>query len=105
MNNGRGMNKFYRGNFVVSLYCSEIRIQKNVSCLCLFSSCLVYVLIPRIVVQKPLNSAQPHNVPLYLGLAPSPEFGMDGKMNQGQKMNNKVDGTPKAEPTKSKVIG
>uniref|UniRef100_A0A8C7LL76 ARID domain-containing protein n=1 Tax=Oncorhynchus mykiss TaxID=8022 RepID=A0A8C7LL76_ONCMY len=36
------------------------------------------------------------------GLAPSPEFGMDGKMNQGQKMNNKVDGTPKAEPTKSK---
>uniref|UniRef100_A0A4W5KZL9 AT-rich interaction domain 1A n=1 Tax=Hucho hucho TaxID=62062 RepID=A0A4W5KZL9_9TELE len=31
-----------------------------------------------------------------------PEFGMDGKMNQGQKMNNKVDGTPKAEPTKSK---
>ncbi|CAB1333686.1 unnamed protein product [Coregonus sp. 'balchen'] len=36
------------------------------------------------------------------GMAPSPEFGMDGKMNQGQKMNNKVDGTPKAEPTKSK---
>uniref|UniRef100_A0A4W5KGP0 AT-rich interaction domain 1A n=1 Tax=Hucho hucho TaxID=62062 RepID=A0A4W5KGP0_9TELE len=31
-----------------------------------------------------------------------PEFGMDGKINQGQKMNNKVDGTPKAEPTKSK---
>uniref|UniRef100_A0A8C7F148 AT-rich interaction domain 1A n=1 Tax=Oncorhynchus kisutch TaxID=8019 RepID=A0A8C7F148_ONCKI len=31
-----------------------------------------------------------------------PEFGMDVKMNQGQKMNNKVDGTPKAEPTKSK---
>uniref|UniRef100_A0A674BWD5 AT-rich interaction domain 1A n=1 Tax=Salmo trutta TaxID=8032 RepID=A0A674BWD5_SALTR len=31
-----------------------------------------------------------------------PEFGMDGKMNQGQKMNNKVDGTPKVEPTKSK---
>lgn len=97
------MNKLYRGNFIVSLYSSEIRIQKNVNCLCSFSNCLKYVLIPRIVVQKP-NSAQPHNVPLYLGLVPSPEFGMDGKMNQGQKMNNKVDGTPKAEPTKSKVI-
>ncbi|XP_010865393.2 AT-rich interactive domain-containing protein 1A isoform X3 [Esox lucius] len=36
------------------------------------------------------------------GMAPSPDYGMDGKMNQGQKMNNKVDGAPKAEPTKSK---
>ncbi|XP_046886370.1 AT-rich interactive domain-containing protein 1A isoform X1 [Hypomesus transpacificus] len=37
------------------------------------------------------------------GMAPSPEFGLDGKMNPGQKMNNKVDGsmTPKPE-TKSK---
>lgn len=34
------------------------------------------------------------------GMAPSPEFGMDVKMNQAQKMNNKVDGTPKTEPSK-----
>lgn len=35
-------------------------------------------------------------------MAPSPEFGLDGKMNQAQKMNNKVEGTPKTE-SKSKV--
>lgn len=34
------------------------------------------------------------------GMAPSPEFGMEVKMNQAQKMNNKVDGTPKTETTK-----
>ncbi|KAF7686229.1 AT-rich interactive domain-containing protein 1A [Silurus meridionalis] len=33
------------------------------------------------------------------GIAPSPEFGMD-KINQNQKMNNKVDGTPKTESKK-----
>ncbi|XP_037386852.1 AT-rich interactive domain-containing protein 1A isoform X3 [Pygocentrus nattereri] len=33
------------------------------------------------------------------GMAPSPEFGME-KMNQAQKMNNKVDGTPKTESKK-----
>ncbi|XP_034157369.2 AT-rich interactive domain-containing protein 1A [Pangasianodon hypophthalmus] len=33
------------------------------------------------------------------GMAPSPEFGMD-KLNQNQKMNNKVDGTPKTESKK-----
>lgn len=35
-------------------------------------------------------------------MAPSPEFGLDGKMNQAQKINNKVEGTPKTE-SKSKV--
>lgn len=34
-------------------------------------------------------------------MAPSSEFGMD-KMNQAQKMNNKVDGTPKPESKKVK---
>ncbi|KAI4873030.1 hypothetical protein NFI96_028193 [Prochilodus magdalenae] len=33
------------------------------------------------------------------GMAPSPEFGME-KINQAPKMNNKVDGTPKAESKK-----
>lgn len=32
-------------------------------------------------------------------MAPSPEFGMD-KMNPAQKMNNKVEGTPKPESKK-----
>ncbi|KAL0961648.1 hypothetical protein UPYG_G00353450, partial [Umbra pygmaea] len=36
------------------------------------------------------------------GKAQNPDFVMDGKMNQNQKMNNKVDGAPKAEPPKSK---
>ncbi len=35
-------------------------------------------------------------------MAPSSEFGMD-KMNPAQKMNNKVDGTPKPESKKVKV--
>uniref|UniRef100_A0A8C9WU24 AT-rich interaction domain 1A n=1 Tax=Scleropages formosus TaxID=113540 RepID=A0A8C9WU24_SCLFO len=34
------------------------------------------------------------------GMAPSPEFGLDGKLNPAQKMNNKVDGTPKNESKK-----
>ncbi|KAL4629369.1 AT-rich interactive domain-containing protein 1A-like isoform X1 [Arapaima gigas] len=34
------------------------------------------------------------------GMAPSPEFGLDGKLNAVQKMNNKVDGTPKSESKK-----
>ncbi|XP_027013211.1 AT-rich interactive domain-containing protein 1A isoform X1 [Tachysurus fulvidraco] len=33
------------------------------------------------------------------GMTPSPEFGME-KVNQNQKMNNKVEGTPKAESKK-----
>lgn len=36
-------------------------------------------------------------------MAPSPEFSMEVKMNQAQKMNNKVDGTPKTETTKKVV--
>ncbi|TRY92006.1 hypothetical protein DNTS_034901 [Danionella cerebrum] len=35
------------------------------------------------------------------GMSPGPDFGMDGKMNQSQKMNNKMEGTPKTE-SKSK---
>ncbi|XP_017549522.1 AT-rich interactive domain-containing protein 1A isoform X3 [Pygocentrus nattereri] len=35
------------------------------------------------------------------GMSPGPEFGMDGKLNQAQKMNNKVEGTPKTD-SKSK---
>ncbi|XP_051577873.1 AT-rich interactive domain-containing protein 1A-like isoform X2 [Myxocyprinus asiaticus] len=35
------------------------------------------------------------------GMSPAPDFGMDGKLNQAQKMNNKVEGTPKTE-SKSK---
>ncbi|KAJ7985665.1 hypothetical protein DPEC_G00354420 [Dallia pectoralis] len=50
----------------------------------------------------PPFSMGPNMVNNSTGMAPSPDFGMDGKMNQGQKMNNKVDGPPKAEPTKSK---
>lgn len=50
-----------------------------------------------------LNSAGHDLISLCLsaGTAPSPEF-LDGKINQAQKMNNKVEGTPKTE-TKSKV--
>jgi len=35
-------------------------------------------------------------------MSPGPDFAMDGKLNQAQKMNNKVEGTPKTE-SKSKV--
>lgn len=35
-------------------------------------------------------------------MSPGPEFGMDGKLNQAQKINNKAEGTPKTE-AKSKV--
>lgn len=43
------------------------------------------------------------NVSVFLlGMSPGPDFGVDGKLNQAQKMNNKVEGTPKTE-TKSKV--
>lgn len=34
------------------------------------------------------------------GMAPSPEFGMDVKLNPAQKMNSKVDGTPKSDSKK-----
>lgn len=37
--------------------------------------------------------------PGHAGMAPNSEFGME-KMNPGQKMNNKVDGTPKTESKK-----
>lgn len=37
--------------------------------------------------------------PEHPGIAPSSEFGME-KMNPAQKMNNKVDGTPKPESKK-----
>ncbi|XP_028820122.1 AT-rich interactive domain-containing protein 1A isoform X2 [Denticeps clupeoides] len=45
----------------------------------------------------PMGGNMPNNTP---GMAPSPEFGMDGKMTPAQKMNNKVDGTPKTESKK-----
>lgn len=35
-------------------------------------------------------------------MSPGPEFGMDGKLSQPQKMNNKAEGTPKSD-SKSKV--
>uniref|UniRef100_A0A4W4EYJ3 ARID domain-containing protein n=1 Tax=Electrophorus electricus TaxID=8005 RepID=A0A4W4EYJ3_ELEEL len=44
----------------------------------------------------PMGSNMANNA---AGMAPSPEFGMD-KLNQAQKMNNKVDGTPKTESKK-----
>nr|XP_023659648.1 AT-rich interactive domain-containing protein 1A-like isoform X1 [Paramormyrops kingsleyae] len=34
------------------------------------------------------------------GMAPSPEFGMDVKLNPAQKMNSKADGTPKSDSKK-----
>lgn len=37
------------------------------------------------------------------GMAPSPEFGME-KINQSQKLTNKVDGTPKTESKKVKCL-
>uniref|UniRef100_A0A3B3QA81 AT-rich interaction domain 1A n=1 Tax=Paramormyrops kingsleyae TaxID=1676925 RepID=A0A3B3QA81_9TELE len=46
----------------------------------------------------PMGSSMPNNS---VGMAPSPEFGLDVKLNQTQKMNNKADGTSKPE-TKSK---
>lgn len=39
---------------------------------------------------------------MFLGMSPGPEFSMDGKLNQAQKMNNKAEGTPKSD-SKSKV--
>lgn len=39
---------------------------------------------------------------LFIGMSPGPEFAMEGKLNQPQKMNNKAEGTPKSE-SKSKV--
>uniref|UniRef100_A0A7N6B3T9 ARID domain-containing protein n=1 Tax=Anabas testudineus TaxID=64144 RepID=A0A7N6B3T9_ANATE len=44
----------------------------------------------------PMGTNMSNNTP---GMAPSTEFGMD-KMNPAQKMNNKVDGTPKPESKK-----
>lgn len=44
----------------------------------------------------PMGGNMPNNTP---GMPPSSEFGME-KMNQGQKMNNKVDGPPKSESKK-----
>ncbi|XP_044026841.1 AT-rich interactive domain-containing protein 1A isoform X4 [Siniperca chuatsi] len=46
----------------------------------------------------PMGANMANNTP---GMAPSSEFGMD-KMNPAQKMNNKVEGTPKQESTKKK---
>nr|XP_006631332.1 PREDICTED: AT-rich interactive domain-containing protein 1A [Lepisosteus oculatus] len=47
----------------------------------------------------PMGGNMPNNT---AGMAPSPELmGLDVKLNQAQKMNNKADGTPKPE-TKSK---
>ncbi|XP_052002924.1 AT-rich interactive domain-containing protein 1A-like isoform X1 [Xyrauchen texanus] len=36
------------------------------------------------------------------GMSPGPDFGMDGKLNQAQKMNNKVEGTTPKTESKSK---
>ncbi|CAF92773.1 unnamed protein product, partial [Tetraodon nigroviridis] len=44
----------------------------------------------------PMGANMANNTP---GMAPNSEFGME-KMNPAQKMNNKVDGTPKAESKK-----
>lgn len=41
--------------------------------------------------------------PEHPGIAPSPEFGME-KINPAQKINNKVDGTPKPESKKVKEL-
>ncbi|XP_071393571.1 AT-rich interactive domain-containing protein 1A-like [Centroberyx affinis] len=48
----------------------------------------------------PMGANMANNTPVP-GMAPSPEFGMD-KMNPAQKMNNKVEGTPKPESKKVK---
>uniref|UniRef100_A0A674D294 AT-rich interaction domain 1A n=1 Tax=Salmo trutta TaxID=8032 RepID=A0A674D294_SALTR len=45
----------------------------------------------------PMGGNMANNTP---GMAPSPEFGIDVKLNPAQKMNNKVDGTPKPETKK-----
>uniref|UniRef100_A0A8C2GRQ6 AT rich interactive domain 1Ab (SWI-like) n=1 Tax=Cyprinus carpio TaxID=7962 RepID=A0A8C2GRQ6_CYPCA len=55
-------------------------------------------------MQGMMNQAGPYPMPGNIsnnsaGMAPSPEFGMD-KLNQSQKLNNKVDGTPKTESKK-----
>ncbi|CAB1320793.1 unnamed protein product, partial [Coregonus sp. 'balchen'] len=45
----------------------------------------------------PMGGNMANNTP---GMAPSPEFGIDVKLNPAQKINNKVDGTPKPETKK-----
>ncbi|KAG1947487.1 AT-rich interactive domain-containing protein 1A [Pimephales promelas] len=55
-------------------------------------------------MQGMMNQAGPYPMPGNMsnnsaGMAPSPEFGME-KLNQSQKLNNKVDGTPKTESKK-----
>nr|XP_029519072.1 AT-rich interactive domain-containing protein 1A-like isoform X2 [Oncorhynchus nerka] len=45
----------------------------------------------------PMGGNMANNTP---GIVPSPEFGIDVKLNPAQKMNNKVDGTPKPETKK-----
>lgn len=55
-------------------------------------------------MQNMMNQAGPYPVPGNMannsaGMAPSPEFGME-KLNQPQKLNNKVEGTPKTESKK-----
>ncbi|XP_051519086.1 AT-rich interactive domain-containing protein 1A-like isoform X1 [Myxocyprinus asiaticus] len=55
-------------------------------------------------MQGMMNQAGPYPMPGNMannstGMAPNPEFGMD-KLNQSQKLNNKVDGTPKTESKK-----
>ncbi|KAJ7991414.1 hypothetical protein DPEC_G00283590 [Dallia pectoralis] len=47
----------------------------------------------------PMGGNLANNTP---GMVPSPEFGIDVKLNPAQKMNNKVDGTPKPESKKVK---
>ncbi|XP_045081994.1 AT-rich interactive domain-containing protein 1A-like [Coregonus clupeaformis] len=47
----------------------------------------------------PMGGNMANNTP---GMAPSPEFGIDVKLNPAQKINNKVDGTPKPETKKVK---
>uniref|UniRef100_A0A8C7NVV6 AT rich interactive domain 1Ab (SWI-like) n=1 Tax=Oncorhynchus mykiss TaxID=8022 RepID=A0A8C7NVV6_ONCMY len=45
----------------------------------------------------PMGGNMANNTP---GMAPSPEFGIDVKLNPAQKMNNKLDGTSKPETKK-----
>ncbi|CDQ76587.1 unnamed protein product [Oncorhynchus mykiss] len=47
----------------------------------------------------PMGGNMANNTP---GMAPSPEFGIDVKLNPAQKMNNKLDGTSKPETKKVK---
>nr|XP_046183063.1 AT-rich interactive domain-containing protein 1A-like isoform X1 [Oncorhynchus gorbuscha] len=47
----------------------------------------------------PMGGNMANNTP---GMAPSPEFGIDVKLNPAQKINNKLDGTPKPETKKVK---